>query len=31
MDIFWPEMLAMLAFGFELLTIAVLRFRKALD
>jgi ABC-2 type transport system permease protein len=31
MDILWPEMLAMLALGLGLLTIAVLRFHKALD
>jgi len=31
MDILWPEMLAMLALGLGLLTVAVLRFHKALD
>ncbi|HXJ88433.1 MAG TPA: ABC transporter permease [Candidatus Binatia bacterium] len=31
MDILWPEMLAMLALGFGLLTTAVVRFHKALD
>jgi len=31
MDILWPEMSAMLALGLGLLTLAVLRFHKALD
>ena len=31
MDILWPQMLAMAALGISLLTIAVLRFHKALD
>lgn len=31
MDILWPQMLAMLALGLGLLTLAVLRFHKALD
>lgn len=31
MDILWPEMLAMLALGLGLLTLAVLRFHKAVD
>ncbi len=31
MDILWPQMLAMGALGISLLTVAVLRFRKALD
>jgi ABC-2 type transport system permease protein len=31
MDILWPQMLAMFALGLALLTIAVLRFHKALD
>lgn len=31
MDILWPEMLAMFGLGLGLLTIAVLRFHKALD
>jgi ABC-2 type transport system permease protein len=31
MDILWPEMSAMLALGLGLLTIAVLRFHKAID
>lgn len=31
MDILWPEMFAMFALGLGLLTIAVLRFHKALD
>lgn len=30
-DILWPQMLAMFLFGAGLLTLAVLRFRKALD
>jgi hypothetical protein len=31
MEILWPKMLAMAALGISLLTIAVLRFHKALD
>jgi len=31
MEILWPQMLAMTALGISLLTIAVLRFHKALD
>ncbi len=31
MDILWPQMAAMAALGFGLLTIAILRFHKALD
>ena len=31
MEILWPQMLAMAALGFTLLTVAVLRFHKALD
>jgi len=31
MDILWPQMAAMAAFGFALLTVAILRFHKALD
>jgi ABC-2 type transport system permease protein len=31
MDILWPQMAAMAALGFSLLTIAILRFHKALD
>jgi hypothetical protein len=31
MEILWPQMLAMAASGITLLTIAVLRFHKALD
>ncbi|MGO9865321.1 MAG: ABC transporter permease [Terriglobales bacterium] len=31
MDILWPQMLAMAALGITLLTLAVLRFHKALD
>ncbi len=31
MEILWPQMLAMAVLGFSLLTIAVLRFHKALD
>lgn len=31
MEILWPQMLIMLAFGVGLLTVAVLRFHKALD
>jgi ABC-2 type transport system permease protein len=31
MDILWPQMLAMLTLGLGLLTVAMLRFRKALD
>lgn len=31
MDVLWPQMLAMAALGISLLTIAVLRFHKALD
>jgi ABC-2 type transport system permease protein len=31
MDILWPQMLAMLCLGLGLLTVAVLRFHKALD
>jgi ABC-2 type transport system permease protein len=31
MEILWPQMLAMAALGISLLTIAVLRFHKALD
>jgi ABC-2 type transport system permease protein len=30
-DILWPQMLALAAIGFTLLTISVLRFRKSLD
>ncbi len=30
-DILWPQMLAMLVLGAGLLTVAVLRFHKALD
>jgi ABC-2 type transport system permease protein len=31
MDILWPQMLAMLCLGLGFLTVAVLRFHKALD
>ena len=31
MDILWPQMAAMAALGFSLLTIAILRFHKAID
>jgi ABC-2 type transport system permease protein len=31
LDILWPQMAAMAALGLSLLTIAVLRFQKALD
>lgn len=31
MDILWPQMLAMAVLAISLLTIAVLRFHKALD
>jgi ABC-2 type transport system permease protein len=31
MDILWPQMAAMAGLGFGLLTIAILRFHKALD
>ena len=31
MEILWPQMLAMAALGIGLLTMAVLRFHKALD
>jgi ABC-2 type transport system permease protein len=31
LDIFWPQMLAMLGLGAGLLTVAMLRFHKALD
>jgi hypothetical protein len=31
MDILWPQMLAMFGLGAGLLTVAVLRFHKALD
>ena len=30
-EILWPQMAAMAALGFSLLTIAILRFHKALD
>jgi hypothetical protein len=31
MDILWPQMAAMAALGFSLLTFAILRFHKAID
>jgi ABC-2 type transport system permease protein len=31
MDILWPQMAAMAALGFSLLTVAILRFHKAID
>jgi len=31
LDILWPQMMAMLALGVGLLTVAILRFHKALD
>jgi ABC-2 type transport system permease protein len=31
LDILWPQMLAMFALGVGLLTVAILRFHKALD
>jgi ABC-2 type transport system permease protein len=31
MDVLWPQMSAMAGIGLTLLTMAVLRFRKALD
>jgi ABC-2 type transport system permease protein len=31
LDILWPQMLAMFGLGVGLLTVAILRFHKALD
>jgi hypothetical protein len=31
MDVLWPQMAAMAGLGFTLLTVAILRFHKALD
>jgi hypothetical protein len=31
MDVLWPQMAAMAAIAFSLLTLSILRFHKALD